>query len=632
MGKQGTDSTNSENGTYWGERMSGLEEEQHQRGEAYYQDLQEQFRRAKNEIQMDIERWYQRLAENNGVSLAAAKRLLKKKELEEFQWTVEQYVKYGEKNALDPKWKKQLENASARHHISYLEALKCQMQQHVEQLMTEYEGGVTDFLHKTYAENYYHSAYEIAKGTGVGSNFAQLDEKRIDVIIKKPWAQDGKNFSDRIWTNKQKLTSHLHTELSQCIIRGDEPAKAISRLSEIMDVSERQAGRLVMTEAAAISSVAKKDCFQELDVEEFQFVATLDRHTSELCQSMDGKHFKMSEYQIGVNVPPLHCWCRSCMVPYFEDEFTEGEQRAARDENGKTYYVPAHMTYSEWKKTFVESVEKIGIQNKEIESVIKDISINPVKESGNGNNNKDIDIPADGKKIVRNIKKKIHRVTDLVTRNRPPITLEDLKIDSTLRAQSIQKVIVSAPKSFQEVIFQNADNIIFAKTNAVGVSHFNSEQGIYINIEEDFVNTRGQWTTLFHEMGHNIDHLYGKPSQDIDFINALKKDFFGFTKVCQKQYNLDRKEAYRLISKELRDATDEESHIFSDLFEGLSDGKCTGRWSHGSNYWNDEKIGGEAFAHFFSASVTKNKIKLKFVQAIFPEAYAKFLSMVGDMV
>ena len=198
MGKQGTDSTNSENGTYWGERMSGLEEEQHQRGEAYYQDLQEQFRRAKNEIQMDIERWYQRLAENNEVSLVAAKRLLKKKELEEFQWTVEQYIKYGEKNALDPKWKKQLENASARHHISYLEALKCQMQQHVEQLMTEYEGGVTDFLHKTYAENYYHSAYEIAKGTGVGSNFAQLDEKRIDVIIKKPWAQDGKKFSDRI--------------------------------------------------------------------------------------------------------------------------------------------------------------------------------------------------------------------------------------------------------------------------------------------------------------------------------------------------------------------------------------------------------------------------------------------------
>ncbi len=350
--------SSTDSGKYWRERLLALEEEQYQRSEAYQKDLQEQFRRAKNEIQMDIERWYWRLAENNGISLAAAKRLLRKKELEEFQWTVEQYIKYGERNGFDPKWKKQLENASARHHISYLEALKCQMQQHVELLMTEYEGGVTDFLYKTYTENYYHSAYEIAKGTGIGSNLAQLDEKSIHTIIKKPWAQDGKNFSERIWTNKQKLTSNLHTELSQCIIRGEEPAKAICRLAEIMDVSERQAGRLVMTEAAAISSVAKKDCFQELDVEEFQFVATLDRHTSKLCQSMDGKHFKMSDYQIGVNVPPLHCWCRSCTVPYFGDEFTEGEQRAARDEEGKTYYVPADMAYPEWKKKFVDNKGK----------------------------------------------------------------------------------------------------------------------------------------------------------------------------------------------------------------------------------------------------------------------------------
>lgn len=367
--------SSTDSGKYWRERLLALEEEQYQKSEAYQKDLQEQFRRAKNEIQMDIERWYWRLAENNGISLAAAKRLLRKKELEEFQWTVEQYIKYGERNGFDPKWKKQLENASARHHISYLEALKCQMQQHVELLMTEYEGGVTDFLHKTYTENYYHSAYEIAKGTGIGSNLAQLDEKSIHTIIKKPWTQDGKNFSERIWTNKQKLTSNLHTELSQCIIRGEEPAKAICRLAEIMDVSERQAGRLVMTEAAAISSVAKKDCFQELDVEEFQFVATLDRHTSKLCQSMDGKHFKMSDYQIGVNVPPLHCWCRSCTVPYFGDEFTEGEQRAARDEEGKTYYVSANMTYSEWKKKFVNDKKIKELQKSELNDSIKETQI-----------------------------------------------------------------------------------------------------------------------------------------------------------------------------------------------------------------------------------------------------------------
>ena len=181
---------NQGNKDYWHKRFEQLEDEQYRRSAAYYQDLQEQFRRASNDIQMDIGRWYQRLADNNDISLAGAKRLLKKNDLKEFHWTVEQYIKAGEENAVDQRWMKQLENASARHHISYLDAMKLQIQQHAELLSTEYEGGMTDFLHKSYADNYYHSAYEIAKGTGVGSNLARLDDKRIDMVIRKPWAQD----------------------------------------------------------------------------------------------------------------------------------------------------------------------------------------------------------------------------------------------------------------------------------------------------------------------------------------------------------------------------------------------------------------------------------------------------------
>lgn len=156
--------------SYWQKRMAALEDSQYQRGAEYYKDVQKQYREASNSIQMDIERWYQRLADNNGVSYAEAKRLLKKNELDEFRWTVEQYIKAGEENAVDQRWMKELENASARHHISYLEAMKLQIQQHAELLSTEFEGGITEFLHKSYGEQYYHTAFEVAKGTGVGSN------------------------------------------------------------------------------------------------------------------------------------------------------------------------------------------------------------------------------------------------------------------------------------------------------------------------------------------------------------------------------------------------------------------------------------------------------------------------------
>ena len=314
--------------SYWQKRMAALEDSQYKRSAEYYKDVQKQYREASNSLQMDIERWYQRLADNNGVSYAEAKRLLKKNELEEFHWTVEQYIKAGEENAVDQRWMKELENASARHHISYLEAMKLQTQQHAELLSTEFEGGITEFLHNSYGEQYYHTAFEVAKGTGVGSNIAQIDSHTIDTLIKKPWAQDGKNFSDRIWTNKKKLVNNLHTELTQNIIRGADPKQAINNLAKTMEVSKGQAGRLIMTESAAISSAAQKKCFKDLDVERYEILATLDSHTSDICREMDGKVFEMKDYKVGETAPPFHPHCRSTTIPYFDDEFTEGERRA----------------------------------------------------------------------------------------------------------------------------------------------------------------------------------------------------------------------------------------------------------------------------------------------------------------
>ena len=126
------------------------------------------------------------------------------------------------------------------------------------------------------------------------------------------------------------------------------------KASNKMNVSKVNAGRLVMTESAYFSSVAQRECFKELDVERYEIVATLDGHTSDICQEMDGKVFKMNEYKEGVTAPPFHVICRSCTAPYFDDEFAKGE-RISRDEEGDTYYVSADMTYKDWKEKYVNS-------------------------------------------------------------------------------------------------------------------------------------------------------------------------------------------------------------------------------------------------------------------------------------
>lgn len=56
----------------------------------------------------------------------------------------------------------------------------------------------------------------------------------------------------------------------------------------------------------------------------------------------------------------IDVWCRTTTVPEFGDEFGNIEERAARDQDRKTYYVPANMTYKEWEKSFVEG-DKSGM-------------------------------------------------------------------------------------------------------------------------------------------------------------------------------------------------------------------------------------------------------------------------------
>lgn len=358
------------NSAYWKKRFELLEQSQNQQGTQCYADIERQYRQAQKQIEGQIAAWYQRFADNNGITLADARKMLTSKELEELKWDINQYIQYGEENAINQQWAKQLENASARYHISRLEALKLQTQQSLEVLFGNQLDSVDSAMRNIYTSGYYKTAFEIQKGVGVGWDFATLDEKQISKVINKPWAADGKNFSSRIWSNKQKLVNELNTTLNQNIILGQDPKKAIDKIAKTMNTSKTNAGRLVMTEEAFFSSAAQKDCFAELDVEQFEIVATLDSHTSEICQEMDGKVFPMSQWEVGVTAPPFHVWCRSTTVPFFDDEFDNVGERAARGEDGKTYYVPADMTYKEWQKSFVEG-DKTGLQEVAPDDTIK---------------------------------------------------------------------------------------------------------------------------------------------------------------------------------------------------------------------------------------------------------------------
>ena len=341
------------NAAYWAQRLKNMEEALLDQSYSYVENLEAQFSRARAEIEKQIAAWYQRFASNNEISLAEAKRLLNSDELAEFHWTVGEYIAYGKQNAIDGMWMKQLENASARVHISRLDALKLQIQQQAEALYANQLDSVDAAARQIYEGSYYHTAFEVQKGLGVGWTTHAINEETIKKVLSRPWTADNQTFRDRCWTNKQNLVNSVNTQLTQMIIRGEAPDRAIAAISKQFDVSKSKAGRLVMTESAYFASAAQKDCYKELDVEQYQIVAALDHHTCDICGSLDGKVFKMSEYQEGLTAPPFHPWCRCCTAPYFDDMEGLGERFARDGETGERYKVPRDMTYEQWKKSFV---------------------------------------------------------------------------------------------------------------------------------------------------------------------------------------------------------------------------------------------------------------------------------------
>lgn len=346
------------NADYWRGRFSILEESAHQEADQYLQSLEEMFTDAQRTVQADIERWYGRFATNNGITLTEARKLLTTGQLEEFRWTVDQYIKIGQQANLSSEWLKKLENASAKFHVSRLEAIQTQIQQQIELLYGNQLDGLDSLLKKIAGDGYTQSAFAIQKGLGLGWDITALNQKKLETLLSKPWTTDGRTFSDRIWIKKKELVGSVQKELTQGLLRGDSHQKITDAIKNRFNVSRYQAGRLVHTETTYFNAVSTKQAYQDLGVEKIEILETLDSHTCEICQPLDGVVIPLAQYEPGVTVPPFHPNCRGTTCPYFDD--MDGE-RAARNAEGKVYYVPANMKYADWLQTFVNGGSKVGL-------------------------------------------------------------------------------------------------------------------------------------------------------------------------------------------------------------------------------------------------------------------------------
>lgn len=163
-------------------------------------------------------------------------------------------------------------------------------------------------------------------------------------------------FSDRLWQNKQALLFNTREVLTQGLIQGKSVNVMSSALAAKMGQSYKNAERLVRTETAHIHAESDRAAYKEAGVEQYEFMATLEVRTCDVCGSLDGKHFKVSEAKVGVNYPPIHPNCRCTTVEYDPDD--------ALDWYNSGQPMPKAKTYEEW---YDEQVARNGQGSVEVE-------------------------------------------------------------------------------------------------------------------------------------------------------------------------------------------------------------------------------------------------------------------------
>lgn len=241
----------------------------------------------------------------------------------------------------------ELESPAFRARLERLQQLQNQIDLTMQQIYKQEKVRSTSHYVDLANEAYYRSIFDIQQRTGIGFSFAAVDHKAIDRVINSKWS--GANYSDRIWHNTRALAQDLKQELLINLVTGRTDKEVADIIANKYAQGASSARRLVRTESCNLANQMEMQSYEECGIETYIYVATLDLKTSTVCRRLDGKRFKVSEQQPGLNCPPMHPWCRSTTICDISVEELSQMQRKARNPvTGKNETVPASMTYEQW--------------------------------------------------------------------------------------------------------------------------------------------------------------------------------------------------------------------------------------------------------------------------------------------
>lgn len=335
---------------YWEDRQTEMYKAGEMTVNRYFSELEKAFNRTQKDLQLTINDFYARYADENGLSFADAQKQLEGAET----GSLREFIKLSMENI--GKYNQTVNNMSVKARITRYRALEVQVDAILRRLYAiDYESVAKRTMSEVYRESYYHTWYGIDRYHGFHACFAQIEPLAVQTLLEYPF--NGANFSTRLWRQKEHLQSQLMESLTLMMVHGKNPQVLSDDFSKKMKAKKYDAYRLLHTEGSFLMSEASHSAYREDGVEKYEIVTTLDSKTCGICGKKDGLVVKVADAVVGVNMSPFHCFCRCTDIPYYDEHSLSNETRTARSPGtGYIYEVPADMTYEKWVKKYREGV------------------------------------------------------------------------------------------------------------------------------------------------------------------------------------------------------------------------------------------------------------------------------------
>lgn len=340
---------------YWQLRALQREADSHKDAASTALRLRALYERASKDLKKQIHKIFGAYVDYTGIDEQKARELLSVQEstelLEELR---KRYEETSNAEALA-----KLNAPAYGYRISRLQAACRAVEVELDKLAAQEEKTGTRQLVDTYDKSYYKTAYDTLPELS-DSQVAPLSQNVVEEAILNKW--DGKNYSERVWKNRDKLAQEAGRIIDSSAASGASITQMTKELSDLLDVGSYVAARLIRTEVNRMHNNAALASYTAMGLKEYKYIATLDCRTCAVCGALDGKVFPIAEAHTGVNFPPIHPNDRCTITPVVPGVTESGSRTARNPETGRNYKVPADMEYKEWRKSISEKYGADSIQ------------------------------------------------------------------------------------------------------------------------------------------------------------------------------------------------------------------------------------------------------------------------------